>query len=89
MRVSSGIDAASLTDSSLGSEILETLPSSVDGLGYNLLQNHPQPSGGVLLRQATMEMEVIESLTTEIRIEASTKSDPDSALERGINQIIK
>ena len=43
---STGIDAASLKDSSLGSEILETLPSSADRLGHNSLQDHPQPSGG-------------------------------------------
>ena len=41
MTVSSGIDTASLSDSSFGSEILETLPSSPYGLGHDLLQTHP------------------------------------------------
>ena len=39
MTVLSGIDAASLSDSSIGSEVLESLPSSPDGLGHDPLQN--------------------------------------------------
>ena len=60
---------------------METLPSSADGLGHNLLQNHPQPIGVVLLQRANLEKEVVESPTTEIRMEASTKADPDGISE--------
>ena len=79
--VSSGIDAASLSDSSLGSEILESLPSSQDGLGHGLLQNHPQTGGGVPLLRATMEKEVIVPPTTEFGTEDCTKADLERILK--------
>ena len=83
MTASSGIDAVSLSDSSSGSEILETLPSSLGGLGHDFLQTHPQPGRGVLLQQITVGKEVVESQTTVIRMEASAKADPDRVSEGG------
>ena len=77
MTASSGIDAVSLSDSSSGSEILETLPSSLGGLGHDFLQTHPQPGRGVLLQQITVGKEVVESPTMVIQMEASAKADPD------------
>ena len=35
-----------------------------------------------MLQQATLEKEVVESPTMEIRMEASTKADPDEVFER-------
>ena len=81
LTVSSGIDAACLSDSSLGSEILETMPSSADGMGQDLLQSHTQPNGGLLLQRATWGKELVEVPSTGFRMEASTKADPDKITE--------
>ena len=81
MTASSGIDAVSLSDSSSGSEILETLPSSLGGPGHDFLQTHPQPGRGVLLQQITVGKEVVESPTMVIRMEASAKADSAKVLE--------
>ena len=81
MTASSGIDTASLSDLSLGSGILETLPSSLGGLGHDRLQITPQQRGKMLLQRATMEKEVAESMTTRIRMEASTRDNKDSISE--------
>ena len=76
LTVSSGIDAASLSDSSVGSEILESLPSSPDGLGHDILQN----GWGTPMLRAIMEKAVAAPPTTEFRGEICTKADPDEIL---------
>ena len=69
MTESSGIDAASLSDSSSATEIPETLPSLLDRQGHDFLQTHPQPRRrGVLRHQIALGEEVVESLSNVLRM---------------------
>ena len=90
LAASSGIDAASHTDSSLGSEILEILPSSTDCPRRDLLKSHPQPNDpplallpvekgivGTLPRTATLEREAFELPTMELKMETNKEVDTD------------
>ena len=61
LRVSSGIDAASLSYSSIGSEVLESLPSSPVGLGHNPLQN----GSGMTMPRDIIKKAVATLSTTE------------------------
>ena len=75
--MSSGIGAASLSNSRIGSKSLELLPSSPDGLGHNLLQT----GGGMPLPRAIMEKAVASLSTTGFERSKSTRSTERLGLE--------
>ena len=69
---------------------MEILPSSTDGLGHNVLKNHPNPGDyplillhiekrleGMMLQRSTLGREVFELPAMELRMETNTEVDTD------------
>ena len=76
MTESSGIDAASVSDYSYGTEIPEMSTLSPDRLGQDLPKTNPQPGGKEMLhQQTTVGEEVAVSPAEMVRMKASVETE--------------